>query len=176
MTIRLPLRSSLHARVGDKRLSGTHRSSSVAECCVKQPTASRVDEKIIYVVQGQVGKFSLQLALVVLDTLQNKADNKTFYGIENIASNLILESAMETSITQWLPEVSANAPMLCLLKSVCNRHSKICLRVMSREEISSSPSIGIISKFMLSGALPYRQINRTFDIRSLSDNIRSKLI
>ena len=29
MAIRLPLRSSLHARVGDKRLSGTHRSS----CC-----------------------------------------------------------------------------------------------------------------------------------------------
>ena len=56
MTIRLPLRSSLHARVGDKRLSGTHGSSSVAESCVKQPTASRVDEKIIYVVQGQAWK------------------------------------------------------------------------------------------------------------------------
>ena len=45
---------------------------------MKQPTASRVDEKIIYVVQGQAWKVQFAGDIGVLDTLQNEADNKTF--------------------------------------------------------------------------------------------------
>ena len=59
-----------------------HTGVRVAESCVKQPTASRVDE-IIYVVQGQAWKVQFAGDIGVLDTLQNKADNKTFYGSKN---------------------------------------------------------------------------------------------
>ena len=75
---------------------------------------------------------------MVLDTLQNKADNKTFYGIEKIDPTCFDSAVKHHSVT---PKVSANAPMhmLCLLKSGATI-TWICLRVMGREEISSSPS------------------------------------
>ena len=73
---------------------------------------------------------------MVLDTLQNKADNKTFYGIEKIDPTCFDSAVKHHSVTA---KVSANAPMLCLLKSGATI-TWICLRVMSREEISSSPS------------------------------------
>ena len=136
MAILLPLRSSLHARVGDKRLSGTHRSSCCGELR-EATTASRVDEKIIYVVQGQAWKVQFAGDIGVLNTLQNKADNKTFYGSKNlIHCDLCAIMTLQSSIAA---KVSANAPMLRLLKSGATI-TWICLRVMSREEISSPPS------------------------------------
>ena len=97
-----------------------HTGVRVAESCVKQSTASRVDEKIIYVVQGQAWKVQFAGDIGVLDTLQNKADNKTFYGSKNlIPCDLCAITTLQSSITA---KVSANTPMLRSAEIRGNHH------------------------------------------------------
>ena len=78
-----PIVAPCAGTVGDKQLSGTHRSSCCGE--LREATDRFVcgrEDHLRGARPGLESQFAGDIG--VLDTLQNKADNKTFYGMAKI--------------------------------------------------------------------------------------------
>ena len=119
----------------DRRLSGTRTGVRLAESCAKRPTASLwwTRRSLTWCIT-KLGKFSLQVTMVLWTlALQDEADEKnTSSGMENPPNSA------------WSPD-SAVKPQSQGICRCCHALSVkagatftwFCLRVMSREEISS---------------------------------------